>query len=139
MNYTATLISYKRREPVMSTYPRLYADADGESHFEDIEIDLISTDYAPPASPLDLSSLTPAMQFGFMRAPAGWSSDWHPSATRNIFFVLSGEWEVTARDGETRRFAAGSVLLVEDTSGKGHASRVLGDTDSLAAIVQLGD
>ena len=123
----------------VSTYSRLYADADGESHFEDIEIDLTSTDYAPPAPPLDLSSFTPAKQFGFMRAPAGWSSKWHPSSARNIFFALSGEWEVTASDGETRRFAAGSVLLVEDTSGKGHASRVLDNTDSLAAMVHLGD
>jgi hypothetical protein len=121
----------------MSTYPRLYADADGESHFEDSEIGLVSTEYAPPAPPLDLSSFTPATQFGFMRAPAGWSSDWHPSSTRNIFFVLSGEWEVTASDGETRRFAAGSVLLAADTSGKGHASRVVSDTDSLAVMVQL--
>jgi hypothetical protein len=86
----------------MSTYSRLYADADGESHFEDIEIELASTDYAPPAPPLDLSSFTPATQFGFMRAPAGWSNNWHPSSARNIFFVLSGEWEVTASDGEAR-------------------------------------
>ena len=121
----------------MSTYARLYADDRGESHFEDIEIDLAATEYAPPAPPLDLSSFTPATQFGFMRAPAGWSSDWHPSSSRNIFFVLSGEWEVTASDGETRRFAAGSVLLAEDTKGKGHTSRVVGDTDSLAVMVQL--
>src|SRR5712691_6735772 len=139
MNYTASSISYKQPEPEMRTYPRLYADADGESHFEDIEIDLASTDYAPPAPPLDLSSFTPATQIGFMRAPAGWSSDWHPSSSRNIFFVLSGEWEVTASDGEARRFAVGSVLLVEDTGGKGHASRVVSNTDSLAAVVQLGD
>jgi hypothetical protein len=121
----------------MSTYPRLYADEHGESHFEDVEIDLAAAEYAPPAPPLDLSSFTPATQFGFMRAPAGWSSAWHPSATRNIFFVLSGEWEVTASDGETRRFAAGSALLAEDTSGKGHTSRVLSNTDSLAVMVQL--
>jgi hypothetical protein len=121
----------------MSTYPRLYADECGESHFEDIEIDLAAAEYAPPAPPLDLSSFTPATQFGFMRAPAGWSSDWHPSSARNIFFVLSGEWEVTASDGEARRFVAGSVLLAEDTIGKGHASRVVSKTDSLAVMLQL--
>lgn len=121
----------------MPTYSRLYADAEGESHFEDVEIDLASTDYAPPAPPLDLSSFTPATQFGFMRAPARWASAWHPSSARNVFFVLTGEWEVTASDGEQRRFAAGSVLLVEDTSGRGHASRVVSDSGSLAAIVQL--
>ena len=121
----------------MATYPRLYADAGGESHFADIEIDLASTEYAPPAPPLDLSVFTPATEFRFLRAPAGWASDWHPSPARSIFFVISGEWEVTASDGEARRFAAGSVLLAEDTIGKGHASRVVRNTDSLAVMVQL--
>jgi quercetin dioxygenase-like cupin family protein len=121
----------------MATYTRLYSDDHGESHFEDVEINLTLTEYAPPAPPLELSASTPAQQFGFMQAPAGWSSDWHPSAARNIFFVLTGEWEVTASDGETRRFSAGSVLLVEDTTGKGHWSRV--GSDSLAVMVQLAE
>jgi hypothetical protein len=121
----------------MTSYTRLYADEHGESHFEDLEIDLTMIDYAPPAPPLELSSFTPATQFGFMNAPAGWSSDWHPTSARNIFFVLRGEWEVTASDGESRRFPAGSVLLVEDTGGKGHSSRVISETESLAAMVQL--
>jgi len=121
----------------MITYARLYADEFGESHFEDIEMDLTLTDYAPPAPPLSLSAFLPASQVGFMNAPAGWSSDSHPSSARNLFFVISGEWEVTASDGETRRFPVGSVLLVEDTHGKGHSSRVVGESDSLAAMVQL--
>jgi|SRR5947207_6873286 len=116
---------------------RLYAGLDGESHFEDAEIELHLTDYISPAPPLYLSSTTPAREFAFMQAPSGWSSDWHPSGARNIFFVLSGEWEVTAGDGKARRFGAGSILLVEDTEGRGHASRVVSDTESLAAMVRL--
>ena len=123
----------------MITYARLYSDAQGDSHFEDVDIDLKSTDYVPSAPPLSLSSFKPASQFGFMNAAADWSSDWHPATARNIFFVLSGEWEVTASDGEARRFGAGSVLLVEDTTGKGHSSRVVSEIDSLAAMVQLSD
>jgi hypothetical protein len=121
----------------MLTYTRLYADKHGESHFADVEIDLAITDYAPPSPPFELSSFTPATQFGFMKTPAGWSSDWHPTPARNILFVVSGKWEVTASDGESRRFGAGDVLLVEDKTGKGHSSRVVSDTDALAAIVQL--
>jgi hypothetical protein len=118
-------------------YTRLYSDDRGESHFADVEIDLTLTDYAPTAAPLSLSSFSPATKFGFMNAPAGWSSDWHPTSARNLFFVLTGEWEVTASDGELRRFSAGSALLVEDTTGKGHSSRVVSETDSLAAMVKL--
>jgi hypothetical protein len=116
---------------------RLYAGRDGESHFEDVQIELHLTDYISPAPPLYLSSTTPAREFAFMQAPSGWSSDWHPSGGRNIFFVLTGEWEVTTSDGQSRRFAAGTILLVEDTQGKGHASRVISPTDSLAAMVRL--
>jgi hypothetical protein len=102
----------------MLAYTRLYSDDHGESHFTEVEIDLEWADYAPPAPMLERSSTTSAKQFGFMNAPAGWSSDWHPSTARNFFFVITGEWEVTASDGEARRFTAGSALLVEDTTGK---------------------
>ena len=122
---------------MMATYVRLYSDASGESHFDDVEIDLASTDYTPSAPPLFLSDITAATQFRFMQAPAGWNSAWHISSSRAMFFVLTGEWEVTASDGESRRFSAGSALLVEDTSGRGHASRVVGDVESLAAMVEL--
>ena len=54
-----------------------------------------------------------------------------------MFFVLSGEWEVTASDGESRRFAAGDALLVEDTTGKGHSSRVISEEGSVAAMIEL--
>ena len=119
------------------TYVRLYADADGESHFEDVEAELAPVDFAPPAPPLNLSTYLPSTQASFFGAPAGWNGDWHPAPTRNLFVVISGEWEVKASDGLVRRFPPKSVLLVEDTTGKGHSSRVVSDTESLAMLVQL--
>jgi hypothetical protein len=116
-------------------YTRLFTSEDGESHFQDVEIQFVDTDYESSAPPLGLSSLSDAAQFGFMNAAAGWESDWHPSAGRNFFVVITGEWEVTASDGETRRFGRQSLLLVEDTTGKGHRSRVL--EDSIAMMVRL--
>jgi hypothetical protein len=118
-------------------YARLFADDAGESHFEDVEHELNLIDFAPPAPPLFLSSLTPAAQVGFFAAPAGWRSAWHPSPARNLFVVLSGEWEIEAGDGTVRRFRPQSILLVEDTTGKGHASRVVSKDDSLAVLIQL--
>jgi hypothetical protein len=120
-------------------YTRLFADDSGESHFEDIEIEFITTEYVQSAPPLDLSTTLPANEAGFMRARAGWASDFHVSSARNMFVVLSGEWEVTASDGESRRFGVGSTLRVEDTTGKGHSSRVVSNTPSVAVIVQLLD
>lgn len=120
-------------------YARLFAGDDGESHFDDIEIDFKATDYVQSAPPLDLSAALPASQVAFMRAPAGWTSDFHVSSARSFFVVLSGEWEVTASDDESRRFTVGSTLLVEDTTGKGHSSRVLSQTESVAVVVGLAD
>ena len=118
-------------------YIRLFADDDGESHFADVEIEFTDVEYTASAPPLGLSPTFPSAQFGFMNAPAGWESDWHPSSARNFFVVVNGEWEVTASDGETRRFGPQSLLLVEDMTGNGHKSRVV--SDSIAAMIQLAD
>lgn len=118
-------------------YTRLYADANGESHFEDIEIELLPVNFAPPAPPLNLSEFKPCNHYGFLSGPVSWSGSWHPTPVRQIFFYLAGEVEAEVSDGEVRRFGPGSVVLVEDTTGKGHKSRGLGTVDVLMAVVQL--
>ena len=45
--------------------------------------------------------------------------------------------EVQVSDGEVRKFGPGSMVLHEDTTGKGHLSRVVGPTDALTVMVQL--
>jgi hypothetical protein len=118
-------------------YVRLYADAKGESHFSDEEMELKSVNFAPPAPPVDISAFTPARHFAFLQTPPGWFGDWHPTPYRQFFFFLSGEVEVRASDGDVRRFRPGSVLLVEDTTGRGHTSRDTTDDPLIAAVVQL--
>ena len=109
-------------------YIRLYADERGESHFEDLEIELNPMDYAPPASPLNIAEFLPTEQSLWVGAPVGWDGEEpHPTPRRQIFCTVKGEYEVTASDGDVRRFPVGSVLLLEDTWGKGHTGRVIGD------------
>ncbi|HEY6229753.1 MAG TPA: hypothetical protein VIW64_00690 [Pyrinomonadaceae bacterium] len=120
-----------------AAYTRLFTDEAGESHFEDCESELTLTDFAPPASPLALSENFQASEAAFLGGPSGWTGDWHVSPSRNLFVVISGEWEVEASDGTTRLFSPNSVLLVEDLTGKGHRSRVVSPEDSLALLVRL--
>jgi hypothetical protein len=120
-------------------YTRLYTDADGESHFEDAEVSFNSVDFAPPAPPIDVSEFAAAAQYGFIKAAPGWYGDWHPVPNRQWMFYLSGEIEAEVSDGEVRKFGAGSVTLVEDTTGRGHRSRVLGDSEAVLAVIQLPD
>jgi len=119
------------------SYTRLYSDADGESHFEDLEAELVAAEFAPPAPRVNLSSFLPATRLAFFGAPAGWQGDWHPASARNLFIVITGEWEIEASDGTVRKFAPKDVLLTEDTIGKGHKSAVVGFNESLAIVVQL--
>ena len=46
-------------------------------------------------------------------------------------------FEITASDGELRIFESGSVRLLEDTTGGGHRSRVIGAEDVLNVAIQL--
>lgn len=119
-------------------YTRLYADSEGESHFEDVDVAMEETIFAPPAPPLKLSEVLSSSRFSFVSAPPGWSGDWHPAPKRQFMLYLQGEVEAETSDGEVRRFGPGSVTLVEDTSGSGHRSRVVGDRDVILAVVQLG-
>ena len=120
-------------------YARIYADGAGESHFEDVEVELTPINYAPPAPPVNLSAPEPAMAYVLMSAPPGWDGDWHPTPQRQIVFYLAGEVEVETSDGEERRFGPGGVTLGEDPTGTGHRSRVVGQGDALLAVVQLAD
>lgn len=120
-----------------TNYARLFADEEGESHFEDITVELALADFAASAPPMGVAPSMPATHSAFIGGAAGWTGDWHVSSGRNLFVVLSGEWEIEASDGTLRKFSSPDVLLAEDTSGKGHRSRVISQEDSLALVVQL--
>jgi len=122
-----------------TNYTRLFADDAGESHFEEVAVELALADFAPSAPPLAASEFFPAIRSGFIGGPPGWTGEWHVSSARNLFVVVSGEWEIEASDGTLRKFSSPEVLLAEDTSGKGHRSRVVSKEDSLALVVQLAE
>jgi hypothetical protein len=118
-------------------YTRVYSDEAGETHFALATIDMRMIQFAPPAAPMATSPFTPATRVTFLAPAAGWYGEPHPTPARQLFFCLAGEWEVTVSDGEQRRFGPGSVVLLDDTTGKGHATRIVSDLDALAAMVQL--
>ena len=118
-------------------YARLFADSTGASHFADEEMEFTLVDFAPPAPAISLSTAFKAQTVAVMSSPAGWHGDWHPAPQRQFIFILTGELEVEASDGEVRRFGPGSVVLVEDTFGKGHVSRVASNERGYCVVVPL--
>lgn len=97
---------------------RIHADAEGESHFADIDIPL-----ADAGALGSMSARLPAAGIIFRENEPGYDLDWHCAPRRQYIVLLDGEIEITVSDGETRWFAGGDVLLVEDTSGRGHRTR----------------
>ena len=120
-------------------YTRLYADEQGKSHWEDLDVGLVATEYAPPAPPINVSSPVEARQLIFLSVPSGWMGDWHPSPARQFMLFTEGKLEVQTSDGDVRQFQAGDVVLGEDIRGKGHRSRVLGGGKLSAVVIQLPD
>ena len=118
-------------------YLRLFADGQGESHFEEIEAELEPVTYAPPAPSFDVSAPMDATRYVFVRMPSGWSGDMHCTPRRQLFCVMAGEIEGTASDGTARTLDPGGMLVMEDTEGKGHATRVTSPEDVLAVMVHL--
>jgi hypothetical protein len=99
---------------------RLYADGNGESHFEDVEIQYVESSRSGR-----LSARLPATGIIFREVQADYDLDWHPAPRRQYIINLDAGVQITASDGESRRIGAGEVLLVEDTFGKGHLSKAL--------------
>jgi hypothetical protein len=103
---------------------RIFADANGETHMEDFDITLQSRKLFKDNPPLRLSDDLAASWCNICRVPAGMCEvDWHNPPQRLLVLWLTGEVEFETSDGDIRRLAAGSVVLAEDTTGKGHISR----------------
>ncbi len=116
---------------------RLYADDNGESHFEKTAVAFTLKQYAPPAPPFDISEPVETTRYVMVRFPAGWDSAFHCAPRRQLFIVLSGEFEGAASDGSTIALTAGDAVLMEDTTGKGHSASVKGEDDVYGLMVHL--
>jgi hypothetical protein len=119
-------------------YSRLFAEQDGASHFQDMEMELDVGFAAPPAEPLYTAKLSPASEVFWLGAAPAWKGDVpHPAPRRMIFVTVKGEYQITASDGEARRFPLGSMLLIEDTSGLGHVTKSISAGDTIVLAVAL--
>jgi len=96
---------------------RVYTGDDEQSHFEDLEIPEEETAHGWLSAPV------PARGVVFRRTPPGGSLDFHQAPRRQFVIMLTGAVEIECGDGAVRRFAAGDVILADDTTGQGHISR----------------
>ena len=108
---------------------RLYTGEDGQSHIETLDL----------ASQPQLTSPQNTATISFREWPPGHFIDWHPAPRRQYIISLSGQIEIGLGDGSTKRYGPGDARLVEDTTGQGHTTRVVGDQASITAVIPLAD
>ena len=114
---------------------RMYADSEGESHFQDLTFAFQVVD-ATLGRTLPLAST----EIIFNQVTASPRlANWHHAPRRQYVIVLSGEFELEVSDGNVRRVRPGSTYLVEDLSGKGHCMRVPAWVEACIAFIPLQD
>jgi quercetin dioxygenase-like cupin family protein len=113
--------------PIMVT--RIYTGPDGQSHAEEIQMKLNGR----------TSELMKATGVQFSRTPAGTFSDWHVGPRRQYVITLSGRGEIEVAEGKKIAMGPGHINLIEDTTGKGHTTRVVGTEDRVTIAIPLAD
>jgi quercetin dioxygenase-like cupin family protein len=117
------------------TYVHVYSDSAGASHFREEHFDFTrGRDAASSIHALDAKGGAT-----LLRLKAGAFEDWHNAPRAWYLIVLQGTSEVTTSDGQVRQFGPGSVVLLDDTTGKGHQTRAVGKIDHIAAVIPIAD
>lgn len=111
---------------------RIYADDDGHSRFEDIEIPL------KDAGDIGrLSERVPVKGVIFRENDATYDYDWHHAPQRQYVVMLDGEIEIETSKGEKRTFRGGDIILAEDITGRGHRTRTTNNQPRRSLFITL--
>jgi quercetin dioxygenase-like cupin family protein len=120
--------------PTMN-YVHVYADSTGASHFREEHLD-----FAPGRTEeTSIHALEAKGRTTLLRLRVGAVEDWHNAPRAWFLIVLQGTSEVTTSDGQVRQFGPGSLVLLDDTTGKGHRTRTVGTIDHIAAVIPIAD
>lgn len=111
---------------------RVFTGPDGKSHVGELQLaehevraGVVETEWLD-ASKVSLRFLDPGP--GFAEQPR------HVAPRRNLSVILAGTLELECSPSEVRRFGPGSLVLLEDTTGEGHITRV---AEAPVAFVQI--
>lgn len=111
---------------------RVYSDAAGESHFEVLQLPL--TDGGLIGY---LSAALPVKEIIFREVEPFYNYDFHNAPRKQYIVLLDGGVQIETSTGEVRDFFTGEVILVEDTTGKGHRTKNLDQKTRRSLFVTL--
>lgn len=109
---------------------RVYSDSSGHSRFGNIEIQLKEEGEIG-----FLSDKFPARNVIFRKVKPTYDYDFHNAPQRQYIILLDGEIEIETSTGDKRTFKGGDILLMEDTTGKGHKTRNLQNIERRSVFI----
>lgn len=105
-------------------YVRIWSDAEGQSHLEDIRLPARTVPAEMGVPSLLVSESLAARGLEFVTVVGGTlEPDWHTAPRRQLVVFLTGRATVEVSDGARRTLPIGGAVLVEDTWGRGHVTR----------------
>ncbi len=113
---------------------RLYTGKDNETHFGELDYELFDAG--------DIGKLSErilAKEIIFRETDGSYNYDFHPVPQKQFIVLLDGEIEIENGFGETRKFKAGEILLVEDTAGRGHKTKSIDGKTRRSIFVTIND
>ena len=111
---------------------RIYAGADGQSHFEEIE-----PRFEARGDRSETAELVPGSGILVRRFEANRTNPWHHAPGRYAVLTLTGAVDIQIGDGTVRRLGPGDVLIAEDLAGQGHSTREVGPEARVSVFVPL--
>ena len=109
----------------------IYLDDHGHSYFGEAEL-------AQTGNARRISAKRQDVEYWQMsKTLPGHYVDFKPVPEPRFIAVLSGRMELTVSNGEKRYFSRGDMFLLQDTSGQGHCTRVLGFEPCRTLIIAL--
>ncbi|KQM41931.1 hypothetical protein [Chryseobacterium sp. Leaf201] len=111
---------------------KIFSDENGESHFEDLEIPLIDQGEIG-----FLSEDIQVKRLQFRTVSADYDYNFHCAPQKQYIVLLDGGVEIETSSGEIRKFRTGEILLVEDTSGKGHKTKNLERKERTSLFIHI--
>src|SRR5215813_10501642 len=104
-------------------YTRIYADAEGESHFEDVDVPL--SDFGSVGH---LSTTIPVSSIQFRENDADYNWDFHNAPKRQFIILLDGIIEITTSLIDIGTFKKKKKIKVENTKEKCNKTKNITNT-----------
>ena len=128
---TPSVVMAQTHKPVFMT--RVFTGPDNQTHAEELELKFT------PGSPAEVFKMMQVTGSELHRTAGGSVDDWHRAPRRQYVITLSGRGEIEVAGGKKISVGPGNIDLVEDTTGKGHITKVVGTEDRVTLQLPLAD